>query len=70
MPLPLPCGKFAGLIRPTRYYNQKALKLKAFCSLIVENFDADLDRLLALPVSELRRRLLAVRGIGKETAWE
>jgi len=63
-----PLEKIAPLIRPTRYYNQKAGKLKDFCSLVVEEYDSDLDRLFALPMQDLRRRLLNVRGIGKETA--
>jgi len=63
-----PPEKLAPLIRPTRYYNQKARKLKDFCSLVVEEYESDLDRLFALPLPDLRRRLLNVRGIGKETA--
>ncbi|MFZ5596770.1 MAG: endonuclease III domain-containing protein [Bacillota bacterium] len=58
----------AGLVRPTRYYNQKAHKLKNFCSMVVERHHGDLNRLFGLPVPELRSELLAVRGIGKETA--
>lgn len=63
-----PAERIAGLIRPTRYYNQKAGKLKNFCSLVVEGYQADLNRLLALPAGQLRKQLLEVRGIGKETA--
>lgn len=63
-----PAEKIARLVRPTRYYNQKAGKLKNFCSLVVERHDADLDRLFSLPAADLRRELLGVRGIGKETA--
>lgn len=61
-----PAEKIAGLIRPTRYFNQKTVKLKAFCSLVVE--EHGLDSLFALPAVELRKRLLGIRGIGKETA--
>jgi endonuclease-3 related protein len=60
--------KIAGLVRPTRYYNQKTKKLKNFCSLVVDRHGADLNRLFALPVADLRRELLGVKGIGKETA--
>ncbi len=63
-----PAEKIAGLIRPARYYNQKTKKLKAFCSLVVDRYGADLERLFTLPAAELRRQLLEVRGIGKETA--
>lgn len=63
-----PAEKIAGLIRPTRYYNQKAIKLKNFCSLVVEIYNSDLNKLFDLPAADLRERLLNVRGIGKETA--
>lgn len=63
-----PHGKIAGLIRPTRYYNQKTQRLKDFCTLVAEEYQSDLNRLFILPVSELRRRLLDLKGIGKETA--
>ncbi|MCL6611999.1 MAG: endonuclease III domain-containing protein [Peptococcaceae bacterium] len=63
-----PREKIAGLIRPARYYNQKAARLKDFCSLVVERHGGDLGKLFALPLAELRRQLLGVRGIGKETA--
>lgn len=58
----------AALIRPTRYYNQKTIKLKNFCSLVVHQFGGDLDKLLTLPLHDLRKQLLKVKGIGKETA--
>ncbi|MCL6638933.1 MAG: endonuclease III domain-containing protein [Firmicutes bacterium] len=63
-----PLEKIAPLVRPTRYFNQKARRLKDFCSLLAEHYEADLNKLFALPVPELRRRLLGIRGIGKETA--
>lgn len=63
-----PEEKVAGLIRPTRYYNQKARRLKDFCSLVVNGYNGDLERLLALPAGDLRRILLGLKGIGRETA--
>jgi len=63
-----PSGTIAPIIRPTRYFNQKTLKLKDFCSLVVEQYNDDIDLLLALPAGQLRKKLLGVRGIGKETA--
>ncbi|MFZ5648510.1 MAG: endonuclease III domain-containing protein [Bacillota bacterium] len=60
--------KIGILIRPTRYFNQKARRLKDFCALVVEKHQSDLDRLFSLPVRDLRRELLGVKGIGKETA--
>lgn len=50
------------LVRPSGFYSQKAQRLKEFCRSI------SLDELDALSVMEARARLLAVKGIGKETA--
>lgn len=55
-------------VRPTRYYKQKALRLKAFCTMLVEEYGGDLDLLFALDLPVLRRRLLQIKGIGPETA--
>lgn len=63
-----PHDQVAGLIRPTRYYNQKATRLKDFCSLVVNGYAGDIERLLALPTENLRSTLLGIKGIGKETA--
>lgn len=56
------------LIRPTRFYRQKAERLRAFCRMLQEDYGGELDRLFALDVKALRRRLLALPGIGEETA--
>jgi len=64
----LPLNELAALIRPSGYYNAKALKLKAFADWLAENFSGDLDRMFALETGILRRELLAVHGIGEETA--
>ncbi|HBV99070.1 MAG: endonuclease [Peptococcaceae bacterium BICA1-7] len=63
-----PDEKVAELIRPTRYYNQKTRRLKDFCSLVVNRYSGSLESLLALPAGDLRRVLLGIKGIGKETA--
>ena len=55
-------------IRPAGYFNVKARRLRAFTTLVVEDFGGDLRRLFALETSALRARLLAVNGIGPETA--
>lgn len=56
------------LIRPTRYYNQKAQRLKDVCLMIRDEFGGDTGLFLQLEPVILRKRLLSVRGIGKETA--
>ena len=64
--LRLPEDELAELIRPAGTPMPKARRLRAFAQLAAEH--GGLDRLLALPVGELRARLLATHGIGPETA--
>ncbi len=54
------------LIRPAGFYNQKVERLRSVCRLIVEH--GGLEKLFSLPLGELRRTLLSVKGIGPETA--
>lgn len=63
-----PVDELARLVYPAGYYNAKARKLKAFAQMLFERHGGDLDRLSTLPLSELRRELLATHGIGPETA--
>ena len=56
----------AELIRPSGYYNIKAQRLRNLCEFLDEA--GGLDSLGQLPVGEARRALLAVKGIGPETA--
>jgi endonuclease-3 related protein len=58
----------AGLIRPSGYHTVKARRLRAVVRLVMEEYEGDLGRLLALPLAELRPRLLGTYGIGEETA--
>ncbi len=60
----------AGLIRPAGYYNVKARRLKALCTFLATQGVADRPEALGetAPLRELRRRLLAVHGVGEETA--
>ncbi len=56
----------ADLIRPSGYYNVKARRLQCFCRFLLESGGA--DALERLSTDELRARLLAVHGVGPETA--
>ncbi len=56
------------LIRPTGFHTRKAPALKAFVAMLDEEFGGSLDRLAATPTALLRRRLLALPGVGQETA--
>ncbi len=60
--------RLASVIRPSGYYNQKARKLKEFAAVVVNDFGGSLSAMLALDATVLRDRLLAVWGIGEETA--
>lgn len=56
------------LIRPSGYYRVKAQRLKAFLSALCGDFGGDLAAMLSGDPGEARRRLLAISGIGEETA--
>lgn len=60
--------ELAELIRPSGYYNQKALKIKNFVSFLVKEFSGSLERMFASDKSILRKKLLSIKGIGPETA--
>jgi len=64
----VPIDELALLIYSCGYHNAKALKLKALASWLDEFCDDDLDRLFAFDTDNLRQKLLAVHGIGPETA--
>jgi endonuclease III related protein len=55
-------------IRPSGYYVLKAKRLKAFCRFLCEGYGGQPDRLFTEDAWEMRNRLLAVNGIGEETA--
>lgn len=60
--------ELAALIRPSGYYNAKALKLKSLASWLGDSFNDDLSRFSSVDTAGLRRQLLSVHGIGEETA--
>jgi endonuclease-3 related protein len=60
--------ELAPLIRSSGYYRIKADRLKAFVSFLFEEYDGDLKRMRREGLDELREKLLAIRGIGPETA--
>jgi len=61
-------GYLASLIRSSGYFRQKAKKLKAFVEFLRTNYHGSLNKLFATPTAALREQLLAVHGIGHETA--
>jgi endonuclease-3 related protein len=58
----------ATLIRPSGYFNVKARRLKHLLDFVRSEFGGSLKRMFAADPDELRQRLLAVNGIGPETA--
>lgn len=68
--LALPDTELAALIRPAGYFNVKTRRLKALCQFLLERGVAEAPEQLAKQASlpELRVRLLAVHGVGEETA--
>ncbi len=64
----LPPERLAELIRPSGYYNVKSARLRDFLRWLHDRFGGDLAAMFAGDWQNLRRELLAVRGIGPETA--
>ena len=60
--------RLAELVRPSGYFRQKAKKLKAFVRFLQNVYEGSLERMFEAPTAKLREQLLAVHGIGPETA--
>src|SRR5271165_2402016 len=56
------------LIRPAGYFRQKARRLKTFVRFLDDQFGGSLTRMFAVPTAKLRAQLLALNGVGPETA--
>jgi endonuclease-3 related protein len=61
-------ARLARLIRPAGYYNVKARRLKHLMNFLSDEYGGDLEQMFCEPLSSVRGRLLAVKGIGPETA--
>jgi len=64
----LPEQRLAELIRPAGYFNVKARRLRAFLDVLVSEAGGEVAALMSGPTTEARLRLLAIKGIGPETA--
>lgn len=60
--------ELAELIRPAGYYNIKAKRLKSFIAWLFDQYGGQLASLESIATDRLRSELLAVKGIGRETA--
>jgi len=55
-------------LRPSGYFRQKTERVLLFCRWLGERFGGRMDRMAAEPLEALRAELLALKGIGPETA--
>ncbi len=56
------------LLRPAGYYRLKARRLRSLMQFFVERYDGSIEQMGRVRQQELRKQLLAVHGIGPETA--
>lgn len=64
----LTVDELAQLIRPAGYYNLKARRLKNLLEMVARIYEGELELLLADELVAVRENLLAVKGVGPETA--
>lgn len=63
-----PLARIRGLVRPAGLYRQKPQRLKRFCAHLLRVSGGDLHRFFARDPRVVRAELLALDGIGPETA--
>jgi endonuclease III related protein len=63
-----PLDQLEQLIHPSGYFRQKAQRLKTFVGFLDAGYGGSLQRMFARPTAELRDELLALNGVGPETA--
>lgn len=56
------------LIKPSGFFRQKAVYLQVFSRYLMKEWQGDLNRLFSLSLEKARATLLALKGIGPETA--
>lgn len=64
----LPLDTLSNLVYPCGYYNVKAARLGALAGWLGEKYHDDLDGLFEQGIDTLRQELMAIPGIGEETA--
>lgn len=64
----VPETELAELIRPAGYFNVKAKRLRNFLTVLIEDYGGSLRRMFKGETSEVRERILAINGVGPETA--
>ena len=64
----IPLADLEKLIQPAGFFRQKAARLKRFVAWLDERYGGSLAKMFAQPTQALRAELLALNGIGPETA--
>lgn len=64
----LPLAQLEVLIRPAGFFRQKAVRLQNLARHLVDEWQNDLAAFCGGPLDEARTRLLALEGVGPETA--
>jgi endonuclease III related protein len=63
-----PLADLETMVRSSGYFRQKARNLKTFISFLDEHYSGSLSRMFSAPTEKLRKELLALNGVGPETA--
>jgi endonuclease-3 related protein len=61
-------ARLARLIRSSGYFRQKAQRLKVFVEFLDQRYGGSLTKMFGRPTADLREELLALNGVGPETA--
>ena len=61
-------GKLRELIRPSGFVQRKAASIKGFVQFLDQQYGGSLEAMAEAPTAELRTQLLALSGVGPETA--
>jgi endonuclease-3 related protein len=64
----VPLERLEELVQPAGYFRVKARRLHNLLEFLVEQYSGSLEAMFQTPLPELRASLLAVKGIGPETA--
>ncbi|HLW51737.1 MAG TPA: endonuclease III domain-containing protein [Candidatus Angelobacter sp.] len=64
----IPLARLQRMIRPSGYFRQKAKKLKTFIRYLDRTYSGSLKKMFRQPTEKLRAELLALNGVGPETA--
>ncbi len=60
--------KIEKTIKPSGFYKIKTKRLKNFLNFMFKKYDGNLGKFFNLPKEQLRKELLSINGVGKETA--